>query len=108
MFDRIMDDTIGGASYKVSHRMVYGNPMYQGDGDNGVNNNFEVYSYLNDTIFKKDEVEAFIVASDIKNKIINGYPIFGKDTKGIRKAKYSDFAILLDSSKSFEIYKKIL
>lgn len=108
MFDRIMDDTIGGASYKVSHRMVYGNPMYQGDGDNRVNNNFEVYSYLNDTIFKKDEVEAFIVASDIKNKIINGYPIFGKDTKGIRKAKYSDFAILLDSSKSFELYKKIL
>ena len=108
MFDRIMDDTIGGASYKVSHRMVYGNPMYQDDGDNGVNNNFEVYSYLNDTIFKKDEVEAFIIASDIKNKIINGYPIFGKDTKGIRKAKYSDFAILLDSSKSFELYKKIL
>ena len=108
MFDRIMDDTIGGASYKVSHRMVYGNPMYQGDGDNRVNNNFEVYSYLNDTIFKKDEVEAFIIASDIKNKIINGYPIFGKDTKGIRKAKYSDFAILLDSSKSFELYKKIL
>ena len=108
MFDRIMDDTIGGSSYKVSHRMVYGNPMYQGDGDNGVNNNFEVYSYLNDTIFKKDEVEAFIIASDIKNKIINGYPIFGKDTKGIRKAKYSDFAILLDSSKSFELYKKIL
>ena len=108
MFDRIMDDTIGGASYKVSHRMVYGNPMYQGDGDSGVNNNFEVYSYLNETIFKKDEVEAFIVASDIKNKIINGYPIFGKDTKGIRKAKYSDFAILLDSSKSFELYKKIL
>ena len=70
MFDRIMNDTIGGASYKASHRMVYGNPMYQGDGDNGVNNNFEVYSYLNDTIFKKDEVEAFIIASDIKNKII--------------------------------------
>ena len=108
MFDRIMNDTIGGASYKASHRMVYGNPMYQGDGDIGVNNNFEVYSYLNDTIFKKDEVEAFIIASDIKNKIINGYPIFGKDTKGIRKAKYSDFAILLDSSKSFELYKKIL
>ena len=108
MFDKIMDDTIGGASYRVSHRMVYGNPMYQGDGDSGVNNNFEVYSYLNETIFKKDEVEAFIIASDIKNKITNGYPIFGKDTKGIRKAKYSDFAILLDSSKSFELFKKIL
>ena len=108
MFNRIMDDDIGGASYKESHQMVYGNLMYKGEGDNKENNNFEVYSYLNDTIFKKDEVEAFIIASDIKNKIINGYPIFGKDTKGIRKAKYSDFAILLDSSKSFELYKKIL
>ena len=32
----------------------------------------------------------------------------GKDTNGIRKIKYSDFAILLDSSKYFELYKKIL
>lgn len=108
MFDRIMDDNLGGASYSLSHRMVYGNLMYQGDGDNKENNNFEVYNYLNDTIFKKDEVEAFIVAKDIKDKINKGYLAFGKDTKGIRKIKYSDFAILLDSSKSFELYKKIL
>ena len=108
MFDRIMDDKVGGASYRISHRMVYGNPMYQGDGDNKENNNFEVYSYLNDTMFRKDEVEAFIIADDIKKKINTGYKAFGKDTKGIRKIKYSDFAILLDSSKSFELYKKIL
>lgn len=108
MFDRIMDDNIGGASYRESHRMVYGNLMYQGDGDNKENNNFEVYNYLNDTIFKNDEVEAFIISKDINKKINEGYLAFGKDTKGIRKIKYSDFAILLDSSKSFELYKKIL
>ena len=72
------------------------------------NNNFEVYSYLNDTSFKKEEVEAFIIAGDIKKKVEEGYLAFGKDTNGIRKIKYSDFAILLDSSKYFELYKKIL
>ena len=34
MFNRIMDDDIGGASYKESHQMVYGNLMYKGEGDN--------------------------------------------------------------------------
>ena len=28
MFDRIMDDEIGGADYKASHRMVFGNTSY--------------------------------------------------------------------------------
>lgn len=108
LFDRIMDNDIGGADYSLSHRMIYGNLMYKGDGDNKEDNNFSVYNYLNDTTFKNNEVEAFIIANDIKNKISSGYKAFGKDTNGIRKIKYSDFAILLDSSKSFELYKKIL
>lgn len=108
LFDRIMDNDIGGADYSLSHRMIYGNLMYKGDGDNKEDNNFSVYNYLNDTTFKNNEVEAFIIADDIKNKINSGYRAFGKDTNGIRKIKYSDFAILLDSSKSFDLYKKIL
>lgn len=108
LFDRIMDNDIGGADYSLSHRMIYGNLMYKGEGDNKEDNNFSVYNYLNDTTFKNNEVEAFIIANDIKNKINSGYKAFGKDTNGIRKIKYSDFAILLDSSKSFELYKKIL
>ncbi len=108
LFDRIMDNDIGGADYSLSHRMIYGNLMYKGDGDNKEDNNFSVYNYLNDTTFKNNEVEAFIIAADIKNKINSGYRAFGKDTNGVRKIKYSDFAILLDSSKSFDLYKKIL
>lgn len=108
LFDRIMDNDIGGADYSLSHRMIYGNLMYKGDGDNKEDNNFSVYNYLNDTTFKNNEVEAFIIADDIKNKINSGYKAFGKDTNGVRKIKYSDFAILLDSSKSFDLYKKIL
>ena len=107
-FDRIMDDEIGGANYSQSHQMIFGNMMYKGNGDNGQNNNFEVYSYLNDTNYKKEEIEAFIIAEDIKNKINNNYLAFGKEEKENRTIKYSDFVILMDNSKNFELYKKIL
>ena len=108
MFDRIMDDNIGGASYSVSHQMIFGNMMYKGDGDNGQNNNFEVYSYQNETSYKKEEIEAFIIADDILNKVNNKYKAFGKEEKANRDIKYSDFVILMDNSKNFELYKKIL
>lgn len=108
MFNKIMDDDIGGASYSISHQMIFGNLMYTGPGDNGQNNDFEVYSYLNDTNYKKEEIEAFIIAEDILNKINNNYLAFGKEEKGNRKIKYSDFVILMDNSKNFELYKKIL
>lgn len=108
MFDRIMDDDIGGALYRKSHQMIFGNMMYKGDGDNNQNNDFEVYSYLNETNYKKEEVEAFIIADDILDKINSGYLAFGKEEKGNRNIKYSDFVILMDNSKNFELYKKIL
>lgn len=108
MFDKIMDDEIGGANYKVSHQMIFGNMMYTGVGDNKQNNNCEIYSYLNDTNYKKEEIEAFIIADDIKTKINNGYLAFGKEEKANRKIKYSDFVILMDNSKNFDLYKKIL
>ena len=108
MFNHIMDDYLGGASYQKEHQMIYGNLMYQGNGDNKENNNFEVYNYLNDTNYKNNEIEPFVIADDINNKINNNYKVFDKDTKGIRNVKYSDFVILLDNSKSFELYKKIL
>lgn len=108
LFDRIMDDDIGGASYQASHEMVFGNMMYKGEGDNKENNNFEVYSYLNETNYKKEEIEAFVIADDIQNKINNKYQAFGKEEKANRNIKYSDFVILMDNSKNFELYKKIL
>lgn len=108
IFDRIMDDDIGGAAYSVSHQMIFGNMMYTGEGDNHQNNNFEVYSYQDEIGYKKEEIEAFIIADDILNKINNKYKAFGKEEKGNRDIKYSDFVILMDNSKNFELYKKIL
>ncbi|UKI28027.1 MAG: UvrD-helicase domain-containing protein [Bacilli bacterium] len=69
MFNHIMDDYLGGASYQKEHQMIYGNLMYQGNGDNKENNNFEIYNYLNDTNYKKTmRSRPFVIADDINNK----------------------------------------
>ncbi len=109
IFDYVMDEMIGGASYQLSHRMNFGNTNYDTIGDNKENNNFEVYEYSYDknNLFSKDEIEAFIIARDINEKIKNNYQVFDKDKNSLRKAEYSDFCILIDRSTTFDLYKKI-
>ena len=109
LFNLIMDDDIGGANYKESHEMVFGNLSYNEIGKTDQNNNFEIYNYDydKDKGFTKEETEIFIIANDIKEKIENKYKIFDKDEGIIRECNYSDFVILLDRSKDFSLYKKI-
>ena len=109
IFENIMDDYIGGADYKKSHRMIFGNNSYIEKGNVNQNNNLQIYNYSFDrqSTYKKEEVEAFIIANDIKEKIDNKYKIFDKDKLIIRNANYSDFVILMDRSTNFLLYKKI-
>ncbi len=109
IFDFIMDEVYGGANYKKSHRMNFGNTLYSTIGLNNQDNNFEVYEYDYDKKgnFTKDEIEAFIIASDIIDKVNNHYKIFDKDKNILREVTYSDFCILIDRSSSFDLYKKI-
>ena len=110
LFDLFMDNSIGGAEYRESHRMVFGNTLYETDGLNQQNNNLEIFNYEFNpqNKFTRDETEAFIVAEDIKNKINNGYLVFDKDAKILRKCKYSDFVILMDRTTSFDTFKNVL
>ena len=108
IFERIMDDSLGGASYKESHEMIFGNNTYNEVGFNNQNNNLEIYSYNNTSIYSKEEVEAFTIAKDIISKIDNNYKVFDKNTNTNRNITYNDFAILIDNSKNFDLFKKIL
>ncbi len=109
IFDYMMDDNIGGANYIESHRMIFGNNSYIKEGKTDQNNNMEIYTYPYDSKgdYKKEEIEAFIIANDINNKVNSGYQIFDKDEKVLRSAKYSDFCILIDRTTNFDLYKKI-
>ena len=108
IFERIMDDSLGGASYRESHEMIFGNDTYHKEGNNKENNNLEIYTYDNNSIYSKEEVEAFIIANDIINKINNNYKVYDRGINKIRNITYSDFTILIDNSKNFTLFKKIL
>ena len=109
LFNQFMDDEIGGADYQASHQMVFGNMAYEEDGKTKDNHHMELLTYNFDksSPITKDEQEAFIIGEDIKDKVKNKYQVFDKDTGVIRPIAYSDFVILLDKSKNFELYKKI-
>jgi ATP-dependent helicase/nuclease subunit A len=109
LFDLIMDDNIGGADYKASHRMVFGNTSYINEGMTPQNYDMDIITYDSKNIGRitKDEEEAFIIGNDIKKKVEEKFQVFDKDTKILRDINYSDFVILLDKSKNFDLYKKI-
>ncbi len=103
MFDYIMGDNIGGADYKSDHQMVFGNTAYSLDETF----NMKILTYDHDNIYNKNEIEAFLIAKDIKNKVINKYQVFDKKTSTLRSATYNDFVILMDRTTDFELYKKV-
>lgn len=103
MFNYIMGDNIGGADYKATHQMIFGNKAYI-DYDNS---NMNILNYNNETSFKNNEVEAFIIANDIKKKLDDKFQVFDKKESILRDAGYSDFVILMDRTTDFELYKKI-
>ena len=109
LFDLFMDDDIGGADYKASHRMNFGNKSYEEKGKTNQDYNLELLSYELDpkNHITRDEEEAFIIGNDIKNKVLNKYQVFDKDEGILRDIEYKDFVILLDRSKNFDLYKKI-
>ena len=108
IFDKIMDDALGGADYSASHRMIFGLQDYTKENDSTISNYLNFYNYsLEDKTFSNDEVEAFIIARDIKKKISSGYKVFDKNTQSLRDASYDDFCIIMDRGTSFDLYKKI-
>ena len=104
IFNHIMDDNIGNANYIKEHQLIFGNNTFIEEGNNNYNNNLEIYNYLPDPNFTKEEMEAFIIANDIKKKVTSNYEVFDKT---LRPCKYSDFCILIDRTTTFDTYKKI-
>lgn len=105
IFNHIMDINIGNADYAKEHQLIYGNKSFEQAGNNGYNNNLEIYNYDNsEKQYRNVEIEAFIIANDIKNKVENKYLVFDKT---LRPCTYKDFCILLDRTKNFDTYKKI-
>ena len=107
MFGLIMFDDIGGADYKASHSMDHGNDKYDKNIDKGVDYNLTIYNYDNsEKKYKKDLIDAYIIANDIKKKMNEKRHAFNDDK--FNPIQYKDFCILVDTSTRFETLKKVL
>ena len=109
IFRQIMDDEVGGANYQATHQMIFGLTDYEEKGNGNLSPMSEIWQYspLDKEGFKKEEVEAFLVARDIEKKVKEKYSVYDKDLKQLRPARYDDFVILMDRSTNFELYRKI-
>ena len=114
LFSIIMSDECGGANYKASHAMKYGQVDYDNHKMENYNYNFELYNYDMDKEkypkMTQAEVEAFIIADDIKKKLDSKLTIMVEENKNniSREITYKDFAILVDKSTNFDTLKKVL
>ena len=108
IFSRLMTKELGGINYKESHAMIFGNTSYTTNGANNKNNYMDIYTYNNeDKKYSNDEIEAFIIANDIKKKISDNYEVYDFDLGNLRKANYNDFCIILDRGSKMNLFKKV-
>lgn len=104
IFSPLMDIKSTGLDYKNEHEMIYGNKTYiSGESDYAP----EILEYTLGDDYLIAEHEARLIASDIDKKIREGYEVFDKNTKSLRKASYSDFAIIMYAKKDFGLYQKV-
>lgn len=102
IFSKIMSEDLGGANYVHDHLITSGNILYETIGKNKENHHLTILNYEENS----DKLyEAHIIAQDIIKKINNGYEVF--DGKNIRKAKFSDFCILMDRGTSFLEFQRV-
>ena len=106
VFDLIMDENIGNAQYKESHRMIAGNDIYNLKNNYKYNMDLLTYSY-EDKEYTKAEIEAFIIANDIKDKVESKYQIIDKKSGKLRDVNYGDFCIIMDRGGDFDTYSKV-
>ena len=107
IFRQVMDSDLGGVDYDEGQRLIFGNKDYE---KNAPEEDYRMrvinYGYENE-VLKNYEIEAFLIAQDIRRLLDSGYRVYDKDAKTVRKARYSDFTILASEKKHFDTYKKI-
>lgn len=106
MLNQIMTPTYGGADYRQSHQIGVGNVSFDGFLG-GQSYELDVYEYTKDDQLTNDEMEAYLVGTDIISKIKAGYQVYDQNLKSLRGARFSDFTILCRKRKFLPDYIRI-
>ncbi len=114
VFEHTMDEEVGGIDYVGRQKLTYGNNLYDTLKDESMDYGLrileyeeeDVQDYLDDKALKLEEMEMFLIADDIKQKV-GTMDVVDMDHGVMRKARYDDFAILVSVSSQFDQFKKI-
>lgn len=107
VFQNIMSHAFGGIAYSDGQRLEYGNKAYEVKERNRIYG-LKSMSYTVDAYyetFQHHELEAFIIANDIKRRMKVRDTVL--ENKELRPVKWNDFAILTMDKTKFEDFKKI-
>ncbi len=104
IFSSIMKPEYNVIDYSVGHTFEYGFKPYDDEFDKNANYNLRVINRLKTKT--NAEEEAAIIAIDILNKV-GRQKAFDPEIKGMRKSQFKDYAILIDRSTDFMVYKKV-
>jgi len=109
LFSDIMHDDIGGADYYNDHRMDAKFQAYNEHKLEDFDYNMKILNYTMPETkeYKASEIEAFIIAKDIKEKMSKNMFVVDGDGN-TNELTYKDFCILVDKSANFDLLKQIL
>ncbi len=109
VFSKLMVNKIGDINYNDNHALNFGNKNYD-IKDSNINYNLEFYNYSTEQIIENNElehtkeIEPYIIANDIINKINSSYKV---GCGNLRNCTYSDFVILTRNKTNYEHYNKV-
>ncbi|MFH0993362.1 MAG: UvrD-helicase domain-containing protein, partial [bacterium] len=106
MFERVMDESIGGVDYQNRQALVFGNHDYDRLPDRLVDHQPVVITY-DPGEGSAVRAEAKILASLIRADVDGGVPVLDS-TKHYRPCTYGDFCILVDRKTDFAVYENAL
>jgi len=108
LFERLMDQAVGGADYRVGHALEFGNLAYE---DEPKSEHLRGLSFLSYSV-REDEaaiqVEADSIARHIRGLIESGYTVHDWQHGGVRGLAHGDIAIIADRKSAFAAYRDAL
>lgn len=109
MFKYLMTQECGDANYIAEHQMNYGNTLYDIHKMENFSYDQEYLTYTPDEskIYSNEEIEAFIIASKIKELMSSGKKVFDKKKECLREIEYKDIAIIVPRKKHVPLIEKI-
>lgn len=106
IFDILMTPGVGGVDYKGEHRLSFGAEFIP-ERENESPCEICILEEDKESI-DRDVNEAVFCAEKITELINSGFKVWDKDTGKMRKATFSDFAILMRTKNSAHTFRKIL